>query len=273
MYFAVVLPMNRLLTYFKRGEAEKRSRSPKTSNSSSRSGMPSRPVPSPEPGSPALPRLFAPGVFQLSRPSLAVWSLLSLVLCLIAAPASAAERPNVVLIISDDHAWTDCGFMGHPHIQTPNLDRLAAESLCFRRGYVSSSLCCPSLATIITGMYPHQHKVTSNDPPIPAGMTNRDFQKSDAFRDGREAMNRHGCGPDAPEAGPRRGLPLPPPPCRPASGGSGNFRRGGFTDGMTTGQRYGDAGLDIGRKTMQPVDDFIRDARPRRLRFSCGTPP
>ena len=41
--------------------------------------------------------------------------------------ANAADRPpNMVLIISDDHAWTDYGFMGHPHIKTPNLDRLAA---------------------------------------------------------------------------------------------------------------------------------------------------
>jgi uncharacterized sulfatase len=49
------------------------------------------------------------------------------------APA-ADTPPNIVMIISDDHAWTDYGFMGHPHIQTPNLDKLAAQSLTFRRG-------------------------------------------------------------------------------------------------------------------------------------------
>ena len=43
-------------------------------------------------------------------------------------PASAAEQPNVLLIISDDQAWGDFGFMGHPHIQTPHLDKLAAEN-------------------------------------------------------------------------------------------------------------------------------------------------
>jgi arylsulfatase A-like enzyme len=62
--------------------------------------------------------------------------------------------PNIVLIISDDQGWTDFSFMGHPHIHTPNLDRLANESLTFTRGYVPSSLCCPSLASIITGLYP-----------------------------------------------------------------------------------------------------------------------
>ena len=86
-----------------------------------------------------------------------------------ASLAFAAERPNIVMIISDDHAWTDYSFMGHPHVATPHLDRLARESLTFRRGYVPSSLCCPSLASIITGLYPHQHKVTSNDPPLPPG--------------------------------------------------------------------------------------------------------
>src|SRR5262245_5131257 len=62
-------------------------------------------------------------------------------------PMAATSPPNVVLIVSDDHAWTDYGFMGHPHIRTPNLDRLAAQSLMFTRGYVPASLCCPSLAS------------------------------------------------------------------------------------------------------------------------------
>ena len=59
--------------------------------------------------------------------------------------ATAADRgPNVVLIISDDHAWTDYGFMGHRHIRTPNIDRLASQGLVFKHGYVPSSLCSPS---------------------------------------------------------------------------------------------------------------------------------
>jgi arylsulfatase A-like enzyme len=48
------------------------------------------------------------------------------------APAPNAKPPNVVLIISDDHAWTDYGFLGHAHIRTPHLDKLAAESLRWR---------------------------------------------------------------------------------------------------------------------------------------------
>ncbi|HEX2751157.1 MAG TPA: sulfatase-like hydrolase/transferase, partial [Verrucomicrobiales bacterium] len=86
-----------------------------------------------------------------------------LVFLFVIGRAAGAQKapPNIVMIISDDHAWTDYGFMGHPHIKTPNLDKLASQSLAFRRGYVPSSLCCPSLASLLTGLYPHQHRITS----------------------------------------------------------------------------------------------------------------
>ena len=58
--------------------------------------------------------------------------------------AEEGKQPNIVLIISDDQAWTDYGFMGHPDIQTPNLDRMAKSSVLFRRGYVPTALCRPS---------------------------------------------------------------------------------------------------------------------------------
>ena len=59
--------------------------------------------------------------------------------------------------------------MGHETIQTPRLDRLARESYTFTRGYVPTSLCRPSLMTMITGLYPRQHLVTGNDPGVPDG--------------------------------------------------------------------------------------------------------
>ena len=77
------------------------------------------------------------------------------------------KSPNIVLIISDDQAWTDYGFMGHPQIKTPNLDRLARQSVLFRRGYVPTALCRPSLMSIISGRYAHDHGVTGNDPAKP----------------------------------------------------------------------------------------------------------
>jgi uncharacterized sulfatase len=183
--------------------------------------------------------------------------LLSFGLALFEQVARAA-LPNIVLIISDDHAWTDYSFSGHEHISTPRIDALARHSLCFRRGYVPSSLCCPSLASIITGLYPHQHKITSNDPPLPEGTARRGFQQSPAFAAGREVMNRHL---EAVSTLPGMLGKLGYRSFQSGKWWQGDFTRGGFTHGMTRGQRHGDAGLNIGRKTMQPVFDFIDESQ------------
>ncbi len=175
-----------------------------------------------------------------------------------------AQKPNIVMIISDDQAWTDYGFMGHPHIATPNLDRLSKEGLTFTRGYVPSSLCCPSLATMITGLYPHQSKITSNDPPKPAGMKPREFQTSAAFKDGRERTNQHlDAVPTLPKLLVKNGYMA----LQTGKWWQGTYQRGGFTHGMTQGGRHGDAGLDIGRKTLQPIYDFIGEAKQAQKPF------
>ncbi len=175
-----------------------------------------------------------------------------------AAHVRAADAPNVVLIISDDHAWNDYSFMGHPHIATPHIDRLARESLTFTHGYVPSSLCCPSLASIITGLYSHQHKITSNDPPIPAGMPAARFYRSPEFTAGREVMNRYlEAVPTLPRLLGEQGYVS----LQTGKWWQGDFRRGGFTSGMTQGERHGDQGLKIGRKTRQPIYDFVAEAR------------
>jgi uncharacterized sulfatase len=201
-------------------------------------------------------------IFRCIRPLLVVLPLAispGLTIASNPAPAAAAQSPpHIVLIISDDQHWRDYSFMGHEHIHTPNIDRLAAESLVFTRGYVPSSLCCPSLASIVTGLYPHQHLVTSNDPPIPPGMARRDFPQIEAFREGREIMNRHlEAVPTLPRLLGQAGYES----LQTGKWWQGNYRRGGFTQGMTHGQRHGDEGLEIGRKTMQPVYDFIAKAR------------
>ncbi len=90
----------------------------------------------------------------------------TLVCCLATAMAkvsTAAERPNIVFILSDDQAWTDYGFMGHTEIKTPHLDKLAERSVLFERGYVAAPLCRPSLASMVTGLYPFEHGITGND--------------------------------------------------------------------------------------------------------------
>ncbi len=181
-----------------------------------------------------------------------------LILLLLPAAGQTAPRPpNVVLIIADDHGWTDYGFMGHEHVRTPHLDRLARQARLFRRGYVPSSLCCPSLASILTGLYPHQHKITSNDPPRPASIKPGPFYQSEVFRKGREVMNRHlEAVPTLPRLLAKQGYVS----LQTGKWWQGSYRTGGFSRGMTRGTRHGDDGLAIGRKTMQPIWDFLAAA-------------
>ena len=110
------------------------------------------------------------------------------VLASLALATRAADKPNILFIISDDQAWTDYSFMGHAAIQTPRIDRLARESLTFRRGYVTCSLCSPSLASLITGRYPHETKFTGNEPPSPKGAAAARGPAGQAWRRRRELI-------------------------------------------------------------------------------------
>jgi uncharacterized sulfatase len=174
---------------------------------------------------------------------------------LLAAPASGQDEPgrspkpadepgrsppmNVVLIVGDDWGWTDFGFMGHPTVKTPHLDKFAAESAVFPNGYVPTSLCRASLATILTGLYAHQHKICCNDPP-----TGIDRAQMLPFLKNAPTVPRL-----LKEAGYRT--------LQTGKFWEGHFSNGGFTHGMTTKGRHGEEGLVIGRQTMQPIYDFI----------------
>ncbi len=68
----------------------------------------------------------------------------------------AAERPNILLITSDQQHWNTLGVI-NDRIKTPNLDRLANEGMRFERAYCNNPVCSPSRATIITGLYPSWH--------------------------------------------------------------------------------------------------------------------
>ncbi|MCC7493413.1 MAG: sulfatase-like hydrolase/transferase [Fimbriimonadaceae bacterium] len=194
----------------------------------------------------------------------------------LASRLPAAPPPNVVLIVSDDHGWRDYGWQGHPHLRTPHLDRLAADSLTFPRGYLPAPLCCPSLASLITGLHPHQHKIVGNDPPRPAEAAKLplgDYTKTAAFREGREVLCQHlDAVPTLPRLLAAQGyLSL-----QTGKWWQGDYRRGGFTHGMTTGGRHGDDGLVIGRQTMQPIADFLdltqRESRPFLLWYAPMLP-
>jgi N-acetylglucosamine-6-sulfatase len=88
------------------------------------------------------------------------------------APALARStgKRNLVFILADDHRYDVMSCMGHPFVKTPNLDRLAAGGVLFSNSFVTTSLCSPSRASILTGQYAHAHGVTDNVRPMPSGL-------------------------------------------------------------------------------------------------------
>ena len=78
------------------------------------------------------------------------------------APPAAASRPHVVLFIGDDLTWHDVGPYGAKHVRTPHLDRLAADSLTFRRAFAASPTCTPSRSALFTGLYPFRNGAHAN---------------------------------------------------------------------------------------------------------------
>ena len=86
-------------------------------------------------------------------------------------PVAAQAPRNVVFILSDDHRYDFMGF--HPKapdfLETPSLDRMAAEGAHIANAFVTTSLCSPSRASILTGQYAHRHEIVDNSSPIPPG--------------------------------------------------------------------------------------------------------
>jgi arylsulfatase A-like enzyme len=79
-----------------------------------------------------------------------------------AAETSAATRPNVIVIVVDDLRFDEFGAGGHPYLETPNIDRLAAEGAMFTDGFHAVPLCSPNRASILTGQYPSRHGIIDN---------------------------------------------------------------------------------------------------------------
>jgi arylsulfatase A-like enzyme len=77
-------------------------------------------------------------------------------------------RPNFVVMIADDMSWDDCGAYGHPKIQTPRIDRLAAQGMRFDNAFLTCSSCSPSRASLMTGRYPHNTGAHQLHMPLPA---------------------------------------------------------------------------------------------------------
>jgi N-acetylglucosamine-6-sulfatase len=97
-----------------------------------------------------------------------VWSVAGLV-----PPASAqrsAAPRNIIFILSDDHRYDFLGFMSAAPewLETPNFDRMAQQGAHLRHAFVTTALCSPSRASILTGKYAHKHGVVDNTTPVPS---------------------------------------------------------------------------------------------------------
>ena len=77
--------------------------------------------------------------------------------------AMAQQKPNIVIVVSDDHAYQAISAYGSKLMQTPNIDRIAREGALFNKAYVTNSICGPSRAVILTGKYSHKNGFKDNE--------------------------------------------------------------------------------------------------------------
>ncbi len=89
-----------------------------------------------------------------------------LVLAQTTQKGATTKRPNIVIIISDDHAYQTISAYGSKLMQTPNIDRIAKDGVRFDKAYVTNSICGPSRAVILTGKYSHKNGFKDNESSI-----------------------------------------------------------------------------------------------------------
>ncbi|MFD2727666.1 sulfatase family protein [Hyunsoonleella rubra] len=164
------------------------------------------------------------------------------------------QTPNIVFILSDDQSWTDYSFMGDENIETPRIDQFASESLAFTQSYVPTPLCSPSLATIITGLYPKDHGILGNDKVYDRGNI-RGKERAEAYKPVISAFEKQTTLPDMLK---EKGYLS----FQTGKWWHGNHKIGGFDYGMTHGDperggRHGDYGLEIGRKGLDTINSFV----------------
>ena len=81
-------------------------------------------------------------------------------------PVEPAKKPNIIFIMSDDHAYQAISAYSDKLIQTPNIDRIGKEGITFTNACVSNSICAPSRATILTGKHTHINGKIDNQMPF-----------------------------------------------------------------------------------------------------------
>ncbi len=95
--------------------------------------------------------------------------IVTVVVTLLCTSAVKADQPNILFILTDDQRYDEIGFL-NPVLQTPSMDALAAEGVHFSNAFVTTALCSPSRASILTGQMMHNHGVVDNNRPLPEGL-------------------------------------------------------------------------------------------------------
>ena len=117
--------------------------------------------------------------------------------------AGRAKPRNILFILSDDHRFDAMSFMkAQTFPETPNLDAMARDGAHCKNAFVTTALCSPSRASILTGKYAHQHKIVDNNTPIPPGthFFSQDLQKA-GYATGFFGKWHMGNGSDDPQPG------------------------------------------------------------------------
>ncbi len=97
-------------------------------------------------------------------------TMIAMLLMSPSADADTASRPNVLFILCDDLRPDAVGCLGSKHVKTPHIDAIAADGVCFTNSFCTTSLCSPSRASILTGLYAHAHGVRNNFTELPANL-------------------------------------------------------------------------------------------------------
>lgn len=107
-------------------------------------------------------------------------------ICFWTLPLSAAEKPNIILMMADDLGWGDVGYNGHERLLTPHLDQMAAEGIRFNRFYAAAPVCSPTRGSCITGRHPYRYGIYfANTGHLPAEEMNlAEFLKSEGYATG-----------------------------------------------------------------------------------------
>lgn len=87
------------------------------------------------------------------------------------------KQPNIILLVTDDHRYDTLGCMGHPIVQTPNIDELADNGCLFKNAFVTTSICAASRASIFTGQYERNHQYTFGTAPLSARFNGLSYPK------------------------------------------------------------------------------------------------